>query len=721
MAYTIKGKIINEKKLGNNVCKYLIKSGNETESYTYFGKGISNIYEIIITYDKQNNEKWGQQKIIKTVEYGEITMDEKIIKDLLINKIKITKTLTEKIINEHGTNSLNIIINEPKELKKIKHNKIEEQLKKIEEWKKDDIESKFNVYLTKYGIHTKHHSRIIKYYERDINELKEAMYDMYTCCEVPFDECDNAALKIGYARNNKARINAFIYMVYKKNNKNGILYLSKSDIKTMCQKYLIKSSEVIVLLVPVGLARVGLDPTSSPQGVPINHDNKKYYTTKCYYKKEKKIEEICMILANKKPNIHVEYDNDELIVTTLTDTKQRMAVKIALENCISIVNGAPGTGKTYIIQHITKKICEKNVMVYILAPTGAAVEKIKSDKGIKNLTYSNKIKIKTVHSFLGTNKLEDNNEKSIKKINKVYDEFVFFIDEMSMVSLNLMYEFLKIIDNIKTKTKLILLGDYDQLPSIESGDILKDMIKCEKIKCTTLTKNYRSEKCQSIIENAKLVLDGNEIKPDGKQLIYIETDLEHTFAKLKKIINKYEIDYKKSCILIPTRKNKIGTIEANKRLQKIYNSNGEQMIDNYKKNDKVMQNKNDYERDVYNGSILLVETIKDNVMECKYYEDDSDLSTDKYNIVKYEENKLKELELAYAMTIHKAQGKGYDDVIVIVHSSMYSMALNRNLLYTAITRAKQRCIIIGDKGGLDECKKKRPERVTNLFKNAEMR
>jgi len=174
--------------------------------------------------------------------------------------------------------------------------------------------------------------------------------------------------------------------------------------------------------------------------------------------------------------------------------------------------------------------------------------------------------------------------------------------------------------------------------------------------------------------------------------------------------------------LIPTKKNGICTIEANKNLQHKYNPLGNRIFSNYvfRTHDKIMHKKNDKKLGIYNGSILVVDQKRNDRMACKYYEDDSNLYGKKTKSITYDdENLLEQIELAYAMTVHKAQGKGYDDVVVVIHSSMGDRLLSRNLLYTAITRAKKRCIILADSAGLQKCSKKRSIRVTNLFKNLE--
>ncbi|AEX61069.1 hypothetical protein c7_L3 [Megavirus courdo7] len=311
---------------------------------------------------------------------------------------------------------------------------------------------------------------------------------------------------------------------------------------------------------------------------------------------------------------------------------------------------------------------------------------------------------------------------------------------MSMVDMHLFHKFLKIISGIIDKTRLIIIGDENQLPSIKGGYVLNNLISSNKIVVSYLKENHRSEG-KIISNNAELILTGKDIKPDNKYVEYIKAnDKKEITASLKNVIKKYKIEHSKSCVLIPIRKGAIGINYYNRILQNVYNSeNKKNEPDEYKiyfrKNDKIIHGKNNKEKDIYNGSILEINDIETDdkgdpvTIISKYYKSETKYGSKKeknFRIVEYKnpnkenENEIQKnkLDLAYAMTIHKAQGKGYDTVIIILHSDMYTKLLNRNMLYTAITRAKKKCIIISNENGLHECKKLMDTRITNLFRQS---
>uniref|UniRef100_A0A6C0CCJ9 UvrD-like helicase C-terminal domain-containing protein n=1 Tax=viral metagenome TaxID=1070528 RepID=A0A6C0CCJ9_9ZZZZ len=711
MMLTVIGKVIKEISRCNNVYIYDIECKNDTISFVSYGIKISALYEIEVSYQKKISNKYGQQNEIIFVKHIKL-LDNKSLLKMMTNVIDLSPAFSKNIIEKYPTNIIDMLLYKTEDLESLKFRgiKIDDQIKKINKWKcQSSVE--IDVFMAEHGIHSKYRKNLIEKF-KNVTDIEKRMYDMYILCKVPLKICDNAALFLGYNNDDPKRIDAFIKMVFKTNK--GISYFTLKGIKFACRDYAyINVSELIKSM------------------KRIKFENVEYFTTSEFFFQEKEIEKRCLKLVKNEP-VHMikgkksyRIANAYEVADTELDNKQIQAVNTALKNCLSIVSGAPGTGKTSIISHIARQLSPKNVMIYILAPTGAAVEKIRADESLQDLKNGNLISISTIHSFLWNNEL-NNDKKSdfdgIEDIKSIHDEFIFFIDEMSMVCTDVMWRFFNTTKVIQDKMRLILLGDENQLPSIDAGELLQDMINSKHIPYTILEKNYRSKKCPAVINNAKLVLDGKELQPDSKELILIHSDKDEMYLNLEKIIDSFEIDYKKSCILIPTKKNGICTIEANKNLQHKYNPLGNRIFSNYvfRTHDKIMHKKNDKKLGIYNGSILVVDQKRNDRMACKYYEDDSNLYGKKTKSITYDdENLLEQIELAYAMTVHKAQGKGYDDVVVVIHSSMGDRLLSRNLLYTAITRAKKRCIILADSAGLQKCSKKRSIRVTNLFKNLE--
>lgn len=728
--YNITGKILSTKICNGDVYKYLItdKKG-ETKNYTHFAKNegiLDKLREIKITYYVKNTEKYGSSNIIKKIEYGDYIKDTKSVKELLITKIKVSKSLVDKIHKNYGDEIYDVVFNDTDALKEIKHKNIDNQIEKIKSYIK---KSRLDIELSNLGIPCKYHEKIIQA-RIDIDTIKENIYDLYIILKIPFEICDEIAMKIGYEKNDENRINAFIVMIYKNFDSMGVLYESRATIHEKSKKYGITTDNIIKKLKEITI------------------DEKKYYTTGKIYKTEQKIEKICCKLTNKKPITKIYRDDYYYANNTQLWSEQILAVRNALENCLSIITGPPGTGKSYIINEIINELHKKNY-IYILAPTGAAIERLRTD----DLGKKSNVQMKTIHSFIYTKKNtknnnnndddnsdDDDNKRLLLKKRDCYTEFVFIIDEMSMVDMHLFYKFLKIISGIIDKARLIIIGDENQLPSIKGGYVLNNLISSNKIIVSYLKENHRSEG-KIISNNAELILTGKDIKPDNKYVEYVKAnDKKEITASLKNVIKKYKIEHNKSCVLIPVRKGAIGINYYNRMLQNMYNlENKNNEPDEYKiyfrKGDKIIHGKNNKEKDIYNGSILEINDIETDdkgdpvIIISKYYKSETKYGSKKeknFRIVEYKnpnkenENEIQKnkLDLAYAMTIHKAQGKGYDTVIIILHSDMYTKLLNRNMLYTAITRAKKKCIIIGNENGLHECKKLMDTRITNLFRHS---
>jgi exodeoxyribonuclease V alpha subunit len=737
---TIQGEIINVKALKSNAYHYFIKDdkGN-TAKYIFFANGtdypdgLDNSRKITIEYEITYSDKFGESNKIQKVTYGDFVTDIRTISDFLVNRVKLTQNFVAKLTEKYQNDTLDIVFKNTNKLKEIKHKNLDDMLKLINDYKSKNADVEFCIELSKLGIVSKYHSDILKNlitngHDKNIQVIKDAIYDLYIICKIPFKTCDKIAMKLGYKKNNDNRINAFIIMMYKEFSGIGILYAKDNEIQEKSTSYQVPIALII------------------PKLVQINVNGVDYYTIKKIYAKEKNIEKLCDELIKTPPVTKIDYNEDWYIANTQLDKFQRAAVKNALNNCISIVTGAPGSGKSYIILVTAKKLRTDN-KIYVLAPTGAAVERLRTD----NLESECNADIMTLQSFIFRHKhSRDNynyNNDIYKKIETVYDlynrydEFIFFIDEMSMVDLGMFYNFMKIMGKIIDKVRIILLGDKNQLPSIKGGDILNDLISSQKIACTILMGNHRQieksankNKINDISENAKLVLEGKDLKENSNNVELIKADTKNDIKKiLSNIIKKYKIDYHNSSIIIPARNNGICVNIFNPFLQDIYNPDKSNQNNDsqwkFRVGDKIIHGKNNKEKDIYNGSILVVSKVSYNNnypldMACKYYQKETDINNNdkNYRIINYTNKNTKgkndfyeeKIDLAYAMTVHKAQGKGYETVIVIVHSTM-SRLLNKNMLYTAITRAKKKCIIIADEGGLLGCKNTMPKRITNLY------
>ena len=629
--YSVTGKLMKINMLKNNTYKYFIRdSDNKTYEFFYFVKDASKPLqfdtsrEISVTYNKQHSDKYGDSNIIVEVQHGNFVKDSHSIIDFLIHRVHLPKIFAEKITEIYKENTLEIVLKRTDDLKNIKHRGITRQLQTIQKFKLQNKDTDFYVELANLKINSRYHQIISKRMGTDIKYIRSNIYDLYLKCKMPFKDCDNIAMNLKYDKNNTGRLDSFIKMIYSSFNSKGMMYEVHETINKICFEHQIVTANIISKL------------------IKLRHNNHDYYTTKKLIEREKEIEQICTKLVNQEPVTCVKIDEAGYVEFARFDSSQRDAIKMAFDNCISIITGAPGTGKSYIIAHIVDNLHADNC-IYVMAPTGAAVERLRTAK-------INSSETKTLHSLVYVENMCINSNtnidsyKPLRELYHRYDEFIFFIDEMSMVDMNLFYKFLKIISKIIDKVRIILLGDHYQLPSISAGNVLCDLINSNQIKYTTLLHTHRTkQKYKNIDENAKLVLNGEDLQPNGKavELLYADTKKE-VIEKLKEVIAKYHIRYENSCILIPTRKNGICVNALNPILQNIYNPSKSETInsfnvyDNFRVGDKIIQCKNNKNKDVYNGSILVIESIKYDEhkrpieISCKYYDNETNIGVGKY-------------------------------------------------------------------------------------------
>lgn len=812
--YTITGEIINSKNFKNNVYHYWIKDSNgNTEKYTLFGNGNNGLHKngldnsriVTIQYSTHVND-FGTTNRIDNIEYGKYLTDHRTIADVLRNKLKLPKLFITKLIEKYGNDTLNVVFNQTEKIRKdINHRNLHNCITKINDFNKNNIIVNLYLELSKLKIPSKYYNTIPS--DANLDYIKSNIYVLYLDYEVPFDHCDTAAMILCYDRDDPKRINSFITMLFKMFNNKGTLYVTVEQINQFCIKYRITLDKVLANLKKIVFMENG------------------YYTTYGFYELERQVEDQCMklLMQGSKIKIDCSLSNFQKRLdesrkrlnknSIVLDDTQKMAIINAINNNFSIITGSPGTGKSTLIDVVIDYLII-NAKFYVLAPTGAAVERLRNEINYQDAEH---LEFRTLHSFVYINKMESkddgedcqnhqnsqntnaqnihqnttsqsihpnihnsanpnpcknpkvSDEDTIFYAQNKYEDITIFVDEMSMVDLKMFRELMTIVSNLnKNKRRLVLLGDKDQLPSIKGGNVLNDLINSRIIPTTILQKIYRQNN-NCIPYNARLVLEGKDLEPDGVSLVRIEINDSKGFrSSMVNTIKTDKISINNSTILIPTRKRGICTNTANVILQNLYNPNPENIIDEiaiklgnetvyFRKGDKIMHGKNNKKKDIYNGSILVVDHCEffdhkatDNKIKtgfelyCNYYQDESKIgsgvfrsvsyfvgtesrfaseggngtennsNTDKKQIIRIDDIQKDKPELAYAMTVHKAQGKGYDYVILIIHSAM-SIILSRNLLYTAITRAKKKCIIIADDGGLLECKKIMNSRMTTLF------
>ena len=388
------------------------------------------------------------------------------------------------------------------------------------------------------------------------------------------------------------------------------------------------------------------------------------------------------------------------------DEHQVEAVKEAVRNGLLIITGGPGTGKTTTINTIIKYFEMEGMDIFLAAPTGRAAKRMSETTGFE---------AKTIHRLLELNGGVEGNVGFERNEQNPLETDVIIVDEMSMVDITLMYSLLKA---IVAGTRLILVGDVNQLPSVGPGSVLKDMIDSKQFNTVHLSKIFRQASTSDIIVNAHKINKGEEVALDNKSMAFfflkryeadkiINVTVQLIKQKLPKFVDASEYDIQ---VLTPMRKGLLGVERLNTILQGYLNPPDKRKKEKeyggtiFREGDKVMQTKNNYHLEwevrskyglcidkgtgIFNGDMGIIEEIND-------YTETITISFDEGKMVEYSYKLLDELELAYAITIHKSQGSEYPAVVIPLLSGP-RMLMNRNLLYTAVTRAKKCVTMVGN-------------------------
>ena len=388
------------------------------------------------------------------------------------------------------------------------------------------------------------------------------------------------------------------------------------------------------------------------------------------------------------------------------DALQEEAVREAASNGLLVITGGPGTGKTTTINTIIRYFEEEGLDIFLAAPTGRAAKRMSETTGVE---------ARTIHRMLEVNGGAEGNAGFERNEDNPLETDVIIIDEMSMVDVSLMYHLLKA---VLPGTRLILVGDVNQLPSVGAGSVLRDIIESGRFHVVRLTKVFRQAAQSDIIVNAHRINRGEPVSLDNKSMdffflkrfeadVIIRVAIQLIHQKLPKFVDAAPFDIQ---VLTPMRKGLLGVERLNGILQQYLNPPSSDKKEYeyhdiiFREGDKVMQIKNNYQLEweirseygiaiekgmgIFNGDMGVIRTINT-------YAETMTVEFDEARLVDYSLKQLEELELAYAITIHKSQGSEYPAVVIPLLTGP-RMLMNRNLLYTAVTRAKKCVTLVGD-------------------------
>lgn len=703
--------------------KELIKISGTVESVVY--KNLSNGY-VILELDSNNilitvvgeignvdegEELYLEGEYVNNPKYGvqfkafvcERKMPETayaIQKYLSSGVIKgIGPALAKNIVDAFGEKSLEIIENNPEQLAKVKGFTKKKKVETV----KQELQRVFGMRKLMNYLETFKISPAIaikawkKWGQFSIDIIKENPYSLCDFgVDLDFVKADEMAIELEYPSDNPNRIKAGMTYILNENANSGHTCVPTDFLqKTSCQ-FLDISEEAFYKTLEQEYNESNL--------IEYEKNNRCFTYLSDYYVAESYIVSRLSAMKAFFLDSGTEFDNAIDLVEEENGIKyeelQRKAISLALSKGFLILTGGPGTGKTTTLNAIISLYEQQGLKAVIAAPTGRAAKRISDLTG-----YT----AKTIHRLLevayddgsGIMKFVHNEQNTL-------DCDVLIVDEMSMVDTLLFAELLR---GIKLSCKLILVGDSDQLPSVGAGNLLKDLIDSKTMTVVQLTEIFRQAKESCIVTSAHRIVNGEmpELDNSSKDFFVLQRNDEQT--TIETIVDLYKHRLPKAYkynpttdiqIISPSRKGMAGTVEINKRIQleinppKLGKNEIRGPVYIFRENDKVMQTRNNYDivwkkddevgTGVYNGDIGVITEIRkrEGVIVIDF----------EGKIVEYTTDMLEQLELAYAITVHKSQGSEFPAVIfsiVGVSNKLYY----RNLLYTAVTRAKEILVIIG--------------------------
>lgn len=658
------------------------------------------------------HKEYGIQFKVETFEKIMPKTLESLEKYLSNGTIKgIGPATAKKIVRLFGEDTINVFKFEPEKLTQIKGITKEKAIEMaqcfVENWDLWQIVG----FLDNFGISPANAKNIYKKLgPQTIDEIEENPYILIDLVKgVDFTKLDKYALENGFDINNYKRIKCGI--------KYSLLKITYNGHRCTLEENLIKYVKDLLKVEYDDIEHCLIDLNVKEEIVIEKREEENWVYSKELYEAEANIASKLIVLDSAKNIKKIAGFNEELekiekVGNIKLSSKQKEAIQTVNSNNVVIITGGPGTGKTTIIKNVIEIYKTHGKKVVLCAPTGRAA---------KRMTEMTGEEAKTLHRLLEIGKIEKENEFTIMNYEVApIDADVIIVDEASMVDIYLMNYLL---NGIYQGTKLILVGDTDQLPSVGPGSVLKDIINSERIKTIFLDEIFRQAAQSKIIVNSHRVNDGEYFleKEEQKDLkddfFYIKEKSQDVMLAQLISLCKGRLEnfgnynfFENIQILSPTKKGILGTKELNKKLQEELNPSDDKKNEKkvgdiiFREGDRVMQVKNNYDiywekgntlslnyetgTGIFNGEIGKIVKIDFINKQIKILFDDEKEAW-------YAFSDMDQIEHAYAITVHKAQGSEFDVVIVVVTQSS-AMLLTRNLLYTGLTRAKKLLILIGN-------------------------
>lgn len=646
------------------------------------------IYQLNGTFTTHN--KYGYQFQVDSFEIVLPEKKDELVDFLSSDLFPIGEKTAKKIVGSFGEDTIDVILNNKEKLLEIPRLGIE-RINKINNILKE-YQSTSNIVLelNRMGFNTKDSLMLLnKYKDKVIRIIDNNIYDLIDNINLNFKEIDTIAINNKYDLYDERRIEALIiYLLNEITFEQGDTYSFFQEIYSSIIKYLpdLKSEDLEYYLLKL----------SKQKRVVIKKE--KYYLKELYDAEEyiaDRIYRLNNMERRKLPKLKEKIKELEQKIGITYDESQKNAIINSLNNNFTITTGGPGTGKTTIIKGIIRMLVDTCHIspqnIALLAPTGRASRKLMEVCNIPAYT---------IHKYLGWDK--DNNTFSHNEINVCKEEYII-VDEASMIDTMLMFSLLK---GTRLDSKFIFIGDYYQLPSVSQGQVLKDMIDSEVLDVIKLNNLYRQKDGNYIIDLAHEIKNkelSDNFLTKKEDYNFIEVDNDYVLTSIKDIILKaLEKGYREKDIqvLAPMYKSQNGIDNLNKMLQEIFNpksnDKNELTVGNktYREGDKVLELVNDSDNSISNGDLGYIINITNKE---KNGNKKNEIIVDfDGNIVSFSPDKFINITHGYAISVHKSQGGEFNMVIIPFVNSFKRMLYNK-LIYTAVTRAKSKLILIGSR------------------------
>ncbi|MFW6244584.1 MAG: ATP-dependent RecD-like DNA helicase [Fibrobacterota bacterium] len=673
----------------NGFCVVQLQTNNRLVTCVGTIPSVSKGESVCVEGTWEKHKKFGQQFTISSYEIVRPTTIEGITQLLGSGLIKnVGAVRSKQIIDTFGLDTLTIMDEDPDRLGEVPGigKKTLEKIK--DSWAEQRHLRDLMMFLQSYGISLALATRIYKAYGKEAKQkISENPYSLIEkVWGIGFKKADTIAVRMGLASDSYRRIRAGLTFSLQEAAGDGHTFLPKEEL-------LARSSEV--LNVPQEQITFSLDHCILERILRCE-ENSVYLPT--FYRAEKNVAaDLKSRIGDVRSSIHL---TAEEINSWLTEYQKRNnwtgapeqleAVRNAFRNNLFLLTGGPGTGKTTVLQVIVALFRSMRRKIELAAPTGRAAQRMGSISGVT---------ARTIHRLLGFKPGGQDGFSFLKNRRDPIDADVIILDEVSMVDIQLMKNFL---DAVKPDCTLILVGDQNQLPSVGAGNVLSDLISSGVIPHVQLTKVFRQAAQSRIVTAAHEMINGTvpqflNAKADNCFFLSEEDPQKcvDTIVDLvsRRLPSRYGYNPLQDIqVLSPMHKGTLGTVNLNTVLQSALNH--DRSVFRFGQHtfilgDRVMQTRNNYDLGVYNGDIGTITAITEEAVAVTY---------DKMPIF-YEQKNLEEIVPAYCISIHKSQGSEFRAVVIPV-STQHFVMLQRNLIYTALTRAKELCILIGSKKAL---------------------